>query len=190
MPLLFSLFQRFILQNPANPSTGLPFRTSSAEPMFAVIGLVQTADDDASAGTGMYETAVFQVETYVTGGTLFSSVVEEHQVAFLQSAFVHPLAILPVLAFGAAVQLLSVYLLVECGGQSRTVGAFAAVSASSVRGTHPAGSFYIQKVVVLEVNVHFQGDGGMRQLLVVDTRGAGTTTGQQEREKQEQQVGA
>ena len=51
--------------------------------MLLPVFLVESTDDDSLAGTGMDELAVFQIDAYMSGPLLLSSVVEEHQVAFL-----------------------------------------------------------------------------------------------------------
>ena len=45
------------------------------------------ADDDTAAGAGMDESSVFQIDAYVGGTTLTTSVVEEYKVAFAQIPF-------------------------------------------------------------------------------------------------------
>ena len=60
---------------------------SAREPMFAIVGFVQMADDDTAAGAGMDESPLFQIDAYVGGTTLTTSVVKEYKVAFAQIPF-------------------------------------------------------------------------------------------------------
>ena len=71
--------------------------------MFAVVRFVQVADCDTTAGAGMDEPAVLQVNAYVRGTALPASVVEEDEVAFAQIPFALFLAIVLALLFGGAV---------------------------------------------------------------------------------------
>ena len=81
-------------------------------PYSAVIGLVQTADDDTPAGTGMDETVIFQIDAYMGGCTFVLSVMKEYKVAFLKLAFAYLPAVLFSLVVGVAFQMLVVDFLV------------------------------------------------------------------------------
>ena len=80
--------------------------------MLSPILFVECADDDSLAGAGMDELAVFQVDAYVACPFLFSSVVEEHEVAFFQLSFLHLFAILLALVLCTSLQSLAVHLII------------------------------------------------------------------------------
>ena len=80
--------------------------------MLSPVFLVEGADDDSLAGAGMDELAVFQVDAHVACPFLLPSVVEEHEVAFFQLTFLHPLAILLALVLCASFQSLAVHLII------------------------------------------------------------------------------
>ena len=65
--------------------------------------LVQTADDDTPAGTGMDETVIFQIDAYMGGCTFVLSVMKEYKVAFLKLAFAYFPAVLFLLVVGVCV---------------------------------------------------------------------------------------
>ena len=81
--------------------------------MFIPILFVQCADDDSLAGAGMNKLPVFQVDAHMGGPFLFSSVVEEHQVAFLQLTLLYLSAIFLSLVVGIPFQTLPIYLLID-----------------------------------------------------------------------------
>ena len=107
--------------------------------MLFPIFFVQPADDDSLAGAGMDELAVFQVDTYMSGPLLLSSVVEEHQVALFQLSLLYFPAILFALVFGVAFEFLPIYLFIYGGCQARTIHTSLGGSTSSVRNTQPVG---------------------------------------------------
>ena len=86
--------------------------------MFLPIDLIKVADGDSLAGTGMNEFAVFQVDSYMGGAFLLSSVVKENKVAFAEFPFLHFLAILLSLVIGVSFQFLPIDLIVNGRSQS------------------------------------------------------------------------
>ena len=84
--------------------------------MLLPIILVESADDDTSTSTGMNEFMVFQVDTYMGGMFLLSSVMKENQIAFTEFSFLHFLAILLPLVIGVSFEFLPINLAIDCRG--------------------------------------------------------------------------
>ena len=80
--------------------------------MLLPISLVEGADNDSLTGAGMDEFPVFQVDAHMGSGFLFPSVVEEHQVAFAELAFLHFPAIFLPLVIGVSFEVLSIHLFI------------------------------------------------------------------------------
>jgi ABC-type transport system involved in multi-copper enzyme maturation permease subunit len=80
--------------------------------MFSPIFLVQGTDDDTLACAGMNEFLVFQVDAYMGGPFLLSSVVEENKVAFTELSFLHLPAIFLPLVIGISFEILVVHLII------------------------------------------------------------------------------
>ena len=107
--------------------------------MLLPILLVQSADDDSLAGTGMDELAVFQIDAYMGGPLLFPAVVEEYQVTFFQLSFLDFPAILFALVFGVAFEFLPIYFFIYGGCQARTIHTSLGRSSTSIGDTYPVG---------------------------------------------------
>ena len=122
--------------------------------MSLPILFIQCADDDAMIATSMNEFPIFQVDAYVGGMFLLSSVMEENQIAFTEFSFLHFLAILLPLVIGVSFEFLSINLAIDSRGQSRTIYPSSSGSTSPIRYSQPAGRFYIQGMVVLHFDVY------------------------------------
>ena len=59
-----------------------------------LLKIIQAADYDSPAGTGMDELIIFQINTYMTGNPFFSAVMEEYQISFAQVFLTYFMAIL------------------------------------------------------------------------------------------------
>ena len=59
-----------------------------------LLKIIQAADYDSPAGTGMDELIIFQINTYMTGNPFFSAVMEEYQISFAQVSLTYFMAIL------------------------------------------------------------------------------------------------
>lgn len=94
------------------------FHPSALHPAAAVVVFFQPADDDSPAGTGVYEPSVFQVDAHMSGFPFLASVVEEHQIAFLEVAFGYFPAVFGALFFGAAFQFVAIHFLVDGRGET------------------------------------------------------------------------
>ncbi len=106
--------------------------------MFVPVFFVEAADDDAPAGAGMDEFAVFQIDADVGGCAFLSSVVEEYEVAFAQVALADAVAVLA-LVFGIVLQLFTVGFLVDGGSESGAVCTFLRVATASIGYSQPFG---------------------------------------------------
>ncbi len=97
---------------------GVLFHSSAAEPVFCIVIFLEAAHDDSLSGTGMNEFAVFQVDAHMSGFPFLASVVEEHQIAFLEVAFGYFPAVFGALFFGAAFQFVVIHFLVDGRGET------------------------------------------------------------------------
>ena len=59
-----------------------------------LLKIIQAADYDSPAGTGMDKLIIFQINTYMTGNPFFSTVMEEYQISFAQVSLTYFMAIL------------------------------------------------------------------------------------------------
>ena len=59
-----------------------------------LLKIIQAADYDSPAGTGMDELIIFQINTYMTGNPFFPAVMEEYQISFAQVSLTYFMAIL------------------------------------------------------------------------------------------------
>ena len=83
-----------------------------------LLKIIQAADYDSPAGTGVYEPSVFQVDAHMSGFPFLASVVEKHQIAFLEVAFGYFPAVFGALFFGAAFQFVAIHFLVDGRGEA------------------------------------------------------------------------
>ena len=75
------------------------FYSAALHIALSVVRLVKTAYYHSARSAGMYKTIVLQVDAYMIGGALVSSVVKENQVALVELAFAYLLAIACALLF-------------------------------------------------------------------------------------------
>ena len=122
--------------------------------MLLPIFFFQCADDDTLTGTRMYEFPVFQVDAYMGGTFLLSSVVEENQIAFTEFSFLDFSAILLPLVIGVSFEFFLINFAIDSGGQSRTIHPSSGGSTSSIRYSQPTGRFYILGMVVLHLDIY------------------------------------
>ena len=105
--------------------------------MLLPVILIKAADDDSLTGGGMDKLTVFQVNAYVGGLFLLSSVVKEDKVAFAEFSFLHFLAILLPLVIGVSFEVLVIYLAINSRGQSRAIHSSFGGATSSIRYAYP-----------------------------------------------------
>ena len=77
-----------------------------------LLKIIQAADYDSPAGTGMDELIIFQINTYMTGNPFFSAVMEEYQISFAQVSLTYFMAILGTLVIRVTFQFFVVYLFI------------------------------------------------------------------------------
>ena len=77
-----------------------------------LLKIIQAADYDSPAGTGMDELIIFQINTYMTGNPFFSAVMEEYQISFAQVFLTYFMAILGTLVIRVTFQFFVVYLFI------------------------------------------------------------------------------
>ena len=164
----------------------LAYHPDSPQPMLSIIFLLKAADDDAAAGAGMDEASVLEVDAHMCHPLARRRAAEEHQVALAQVAASDATSCFQ-LTIGAAGQLQAVDAAVELHGKARTVGASVRAASAAVGCAYPVRGFYVEAVVVLQLNVHAQAHRGLGQCLVVEagSRGAAGTKPCQQTEQQE-----
>lgn len=146
--------------------------------MPGIVWLFQVADNDSTAGTGMYKLAVLEVDAHVSHLFAGSTAGEEHQISLTQVA-AGDFAALFQLPVCASRQTGVVNFLIKLRYQSGTVRSTLAVATCTIGGAYPFGGMDVQLVVVLQLNIHSQAEGCLRQGFVVQAwRGgmAGTQT--------------
>ena len=77
-----------------------------------LLKIIQAADYDSPAGTGMDKLIIFQINTYMTGNPFFSTVMEEYQISFAQVSLTYFMAILGTLVIRITFQFFVVYLFI------------------------------------------------------------------------------
>ena len=134
--------------------------------MLGVIFFPEVADYDSLAGTGMDKLAVLEVNTHM--GYFFAgrTAGEEHQISLTLVA-AGDFAALFQLPVCASRQTGVINFLIQLRYQSGADRSTYAVATCAIGGAYPFGGMDVQLVVILQLDVHSQTDGCLRQGLVV-----------------------